>query len=71
MERAAGIEPAWPAWKAGTLPLSYARLRLVDANLDAARGDLKGYLRSAFGVGPWVADAMVLVRLANHSNLTA
>jgi hypothetical protein len=25
MERAAGIEPAWPAWKAGTLPLSYAR----------------------------------------------
>ena len=26
LERAAGIEPAWPAWKAGTLPLSYARL---------------------------------------------
>jgi hypothetical protein len=25
VERAAGIEPAWPAWKAGTLPLSYAR----------------------------------------------
>ena len=25
-ERATGIEPAWPAWKAGTLPLSYARL---------------------------------------------
>ena len=25
LERAAGIEPAWPAWKAGTLPLSYAR----------------------------------------------
>src|SRR5205807_6740120 len=24
-ERATGIEPAWPAWKAGTLPLSYAR----------------------------------------------
>src|SRR5213078_619448 len=23
--RATGIEPAWPAWKAGTLPLSYAR----------------------------------------------
>ena len=20
-----GIEPTWPAWKAGTLPLSYAR----------------------------------------------
>ena len=26
LERAAGIEPAWPAWKAGTLPLSYARV---------------------------------------------
>src|SRR5437588_9675246 len=25
LERATGIEPAWPAWKAGTLPLSYAR----------------------------------------------
>ncbi len=27
-ERATGIEPAWPAWKAGTLPLSYARAEL-------------------------------------------
>ncbi len=26
MERAMGIEPTWPAWKAGALPLSYARL---------------------------------------------
>jgi hypothetical protein len=26
-KRAAGIEPAWPAWKAGTLPLSYARAK--------------------------------------------
>ncbi len=25
MERAEGIEPPWPAWKAGALPLSYAR----------------------------------------------
>ena len=25
MERAMGIEPTWPAWKAGALPLSYAR----------------------------------------------
>src|SRR5438093_2745607 len=25
LERAKGIEPSWPAWKAGTLPLSYAR----------------------------------------------
>src|SRR5215467_5488004 len=27
MERAAGIEPASPGWKPGTLPLSYARNR--------------------------------------------
>jgi hypothetical protein len=26
-KRATGIEPAWPAWKAGTLPLSYARAK--------------------------------------------
>jgi hypothetical protein len=26
VERATGIEPAWPAWKAGALPLSYARM---------------------------------------------
>jgi hypothetical protein len=25
VERVTGIEPAWPAWKAGALPLSYAR----------------------------------------------
>ena len=27
LERAKGIEPSQPAWKAGALPLSYARLR--------------------------------------------
>jgi hypothetical protein len=25
-ERVEGIEPSWPAWKAGTLPLSYTRV---------------------------------------------
>src|SRR3954452_1272843 len=25
VERLTGIEPAWPAWKAGALPLSYTR----------------------------------------------
>src|ERR1044071_7174478 len=25
VERVMGIEPTWPAWKAGTLPLSYTR----------------------------------------------
>ena len=27
VERVTGIEPAWPAWKAGALPLSYTRVR--------------------------------------------
>ena len=29
MERVTGIEPAWPAWKAGALPLSYTRMWCV------------------------------------------
>ena len=37
MERAKGIEPSWPAWKAGTLPLSYART-----------GKREKYIRSVF-----------------------
>ena len=28
MERVKGIEPSWPAWKAGALPLCYTRLGL-------------------------------------------
>ena len=27
LERVMGIEPTWPAWKAGALPLSYTRSR--------------------------------------------
>ena len=33
-ERVAGIEPAWPAWKAGTLPLSYTRKTSVELCAD-------------------------------------
>src|SRR5688500_6096904 len=29
LERVMGIEPTWPAWKAGTLPLSYTRSRVL------------------------------------------
>jgi hypothetical protein len=29
MERAMGIEPTWPAWKAGVLPLNYARVQTL------------------------------------------
>ena len=35
VERVTGIEPAWPAWKAGALPLSYTR-----AMVWSGRGDL-------------------------------
>src|SRR6476661_5355088 len=31
-ERVTGIEPAWPAWKAGALPLSYTREVLAQPN---------------------------------------
>jgi hypothetical protein len=41
-ERAAGIEPAWPAWKAGTLPLSYARVCAPE--FASARPDAKMFL---------------------------
>ncbi len=30
VERAMGIEPTWPVWKTGTLPLSYARELWLD-----------------------------------------
>ena len=42
-ERATGIEPAWPAWKAGTLPLSYARAK----GASPARTKLARHHRSA------------------------
>ena len=41
MERVAGIEPAWPAWKAGTLPLSYTRE--ISEKYAPADGSVNGY----------------------------
>ncbi len=37
LERAKGIEPSWPAWKAGALPLSYARTGLASRRECLAR----------------------------------
>ena len=34
MERAMGIEPTYPAWKAGVLPLNYARRAGTPENAD-------------------------------------
>ena len=41
VERAMGIEPTWPVWKTGTLPLSYARNRGKD--ISASRGIVNPY----------------------------
>ncbi len=35
MERVKGIEPSWPAWKAGALPLSYTRKKNTNAGSSA------------------------------------
>src|SRR4051794_4509639 len=43
VERVTGIEPAWPAWKAGALPLSYTREVLAQPN-----GLLQLLVRQAF-----------------------
>lgn len=31
-----GIEPTWPVWKTGTLPLSYARLNATQCSREAS-----------------------------------
>jgi hypothetical protein len=41
LERVAGIEPAWPAWKAGTLPLSYTRIAVERQLYRKALGQLE------------------------------
>jgi hypothetical protein len=45
-KRATGIEPAWPAWKAGTLPLSYARA--AKAKVARRRAAAKCFLEPRF-----------------------
>jgi hypothetical protein len=58
LERATGIEPAQPAWKAGTLPLSYARALSSPAFAEpfrqspSHRGGLKFQLVEGVGFEP-------------------
>ena len=52
MERATGIEPASPAWKAGALPLSYARITQTGESLRFARGTADIYVLDLFGCVP-------------------
>ena len=54
LERAMGIEPTWPAWKAGTLPLSYARPTNAERgtrNAERRKGTAAAFaVRSAFHI---------------------
>ena len=60
-ERAMGIEPTWPAWKAGTLPLSYARERasitqMGEAGFEPAKAEPPDLQSGPFdhsGIPPW------------------
>src|SRR5664279_4137587 len=61
VERATGIEPAWPAWKAGALPLSYARVPVPPSVAGGARRTSPGCHVRARGAQPtvdrhWTAD---------------
>ena len=70
-ERVEGIEPSWPVWKTGTLPLSYTRES--ENNLTGVRAFDKCFLlrngnegRKLFNwraQGRWVASFFVLLLL--------
>ena len=55
VERVTGIEPAWPAWKAGALPLSYTRMLAALDQTRAAAPVIPGHsrrFRTAGGATP-------------------
>ena len=50
-----GIEPTWPAWKAGALPLSYARSLVGRAGFEPAKAvptDLQSVPFGRLGISP-------------------
>ena len=47
VERVTGIEPAWPAWKAGALPLSYTRVLRRPLRLPRTRAVRMAFEREA------------------------
>ena len=61
VERVTGIEPAWPAWKAGALPLSYTRVPRGGSIESRARPRiLRGVADSLYEeVGPSFFDSLV------------
>ena len=59
-----GIEPTWPAWKAGALPLSYTRLSSAPTDQILGRPALSPYTNMASGTAqtnhpaaPWSGAA--------------
>lgn len=50
MERVAGIEPAYSAWKADILPLNYTRARTRAAPASLAASLAAGEVKSAGGL---------------------
>ena len=73
VERVTGIEPAWPAWKAGALPLSYTREVSAQPN-----GLVRGSVREASGSGRYgpdrdrhhVADATAQAELVRRGEVS-
>jgi hypothetical protein len=63
VERAMGIEPTWPAWKAGALPLSYARNRRLRPPLSGLRFQISDGVKTTTKlrhVARWVSGSTAL-----------
>ena len=58
-ERVTGIEPAWPAWKAGALPLSYTRETCISCRW---RYGLRGCRACSSPRGALIAAASIASR---------
>ena len=54
-----GIEPTYPAWKAGVLPLNYTRERMLyyHINLKKCKGKLKNQCKNIGGMPGWERKA--------------
>lgn len=58
MERVTGIEPAWPAWKAGTLPLSYTRVGGLGTGWDISNRLCRARQETALRLGISIKNAV-------------
>ena len=66
LERVAGIEPAYSAWKAAALPLSYTRIVALRRDREPCHAGsvplavLTGNVRARFGGGGWIRTSVGL-----------